>query len=136
MLVESIPQLEELGEVGRILVGLRNEGLFLDPVVAIKTGSAPVFDVHVPEGHTYIGNGFVNHNSQGLEYDVVVLPLVDSFRHQLQRNLLYTAVTRAKQRVLLVGTRSALAAAVANDQQDLRNTLLRERLQAGAKVHL
>lgn len=70
------------------------------------------------------------HKSQGLEYDVIVMPLVDSFKHQLQRNLLYTAVTRAKKRVFLVGSATALGAAVINDKEDQRNTLFRDRLLA------
>jgi exodeoxyribonuclease V alpha subunit len=69
------------------------------------------------------------HKAQGLEYDVIVMPLVDSFRHQLQRNLLYTAVTRAKKKVVLVGTTSALAAAVMNNKEDNRNTLFRDRVE-------
>jgi len=77
------------------------------------------------------------HKAQGLEYDFIVMPLVDGFRHQLQRNLLYTAVTRAKKRVFLVGSHSALASAVSNDREDLRNTLFRARLtnssQGGSK---
>lgn len=73
------------------------------------------------------------HKAQGMEYDIIVLPLMDSFRHQLQRNLLYTAVTRAKKRVFLVGTATALAKAVMNDQEDLRNTLFRDRLMIGVK---
>lgn len=68
------------------------------------------------------------HKAQGLEYDVIVMPLMDGFRHQLQRNLLYTAVTRARQKVILVGTHSALRLAVMNDQEDLRNTLFRDRI--------
>ena len=68
------------------------------------------------------------HKAQGLEYDYIVMPLMDGFRQQLQRNLLYTAVTRAKKKVILVGTLTALAAAVANDKEDLRNTLFGERL--------
>jgi len=68
------------------------------------------------------------HKAQGLEYDNIVMPIVDSFKHQLQRNLLYTAVTRARKKVILVGTSSALAKAVANDREDLRNTLFVDRL--------
>ena len=71
------------------------------------------------------------HKAQGLEYDHIIMPLVDSFRHQLQRNLLYTGVTRAKKRVFLIGTRSALSKAVLNDREDLRNTLFVDRLLAG-----
>lgn len=72
------------------------------------------------------------HKVQGLEYDVIVMPLVDSFRHQLQRNLLYTAVTRAKKKVILVGAHTALTAAVINNKEDLRNTLFQERLVGGS----
>lgn len=68
------------------------------------------------------------HKAQGLEYDVIVMPVVDGFRHQLQRNLLYTAVTRAKRKVILIGTHSALGVAVLNDTEDLRNTMFRDRL--------
>lgn len=71
------------------------------------------------------------HKAQGLEYDVIVMPLIDNFRHQLQRNLLYTAVTRGKTKVILVGTQSALATAVLNDREDQRNTLLKDRLISG-----
>lgn len=68
------------------------------------------------------------HKAQGLEYEYIVMPIVDGFRHQLQRNLLYTAVTRAKKKVILVGDLSALSTAVMNDKEDLRNTLLKDRI--------
>lgn len=68
------------------------------------------------------------HKSQGLEYDHIVMPLVSSFGHQLQRNLVYTAITRAKRGVLLVGEHSALAKATFNDKEDQRLTLFLERL--------
>jgi exodeoxyribonuclease V alpha subunit len=68
------------------------------------------------------------HKAQGLEYDHIVMPVVDSFKHQLQRNLLYTAVTRARKRVILIGTQTALTKAVQNDREDLRNTLFVDRL--------
>lgn len=68
------------------------------------------------------------HKAQGLEYDYIIMPLMDSFRRQLQRNLLYTAVTRAKKAVILVGTHTALEAAVFNDKEDQRCTFLQQRL--------
>jgi len=71
------------------------------------------------------------HKSQGSEYPVVVLPLLPSHHMMLQRNLLYTAVTRAKRRVILVGTKAALQTAVANDRTRRRYTLLAERLRGG-----
>ena len=68
------------------------------------------------------------HKSQGSEYPVIVLPLVAGHRIMLQRNLLYTAVTRAKEKVILLGSRAALRAAVENDRTKRRYTLLAERL--------
>ena len=68
------------------------------------------------------------HKSQGSEYPVVILPLVPGHRIMLQRNLLYTAITRAKKRVILVGSKAALHTAVANDRTRQRYTLLAERL--------
>jgi exodeoxyribonuclease V alpha subunit len=52
------------------------------------------------------------HRSQGSEYPAVVIPLTVGSRLMLQRNLLYTGVTRAKKLVVLVGSRRALAVAV------------------------
>lgn len=68
------------------------------------------------------------HKSQGQEYDIIVLPLLPSFGRQLQRNLLYTGITRAKQKVFLVGKVSALESAVQNNKAAGRNTLLAERV--------
>lgn len=68
------------------------------------------------------------HKSQGSEYAVVILPLVRAHHVMLQRNLLYTAVTRAKERVIIVGDRAALYTAVSNDRTRRRYTLLAERL--------
>lgn len=68
------------------------------------------------------------HKSQGSEYPVIVLPLVPGHRIMLQRNLLYTAVTRAKSLVILLGSKAALQTAVENDRTKRRYTLLAERL--------
>jgi exodeoxyribonuclease V alpha subunit len=66
-----------------------------------------------------------------LEYDRIVMPLVRGFYHQLQRNLLYTAITRAKQQVVLVGHHEALVTAVHNSKEDERATLFLHRLRGG-----
>ena len=68
------------------------------------------------------------HKSQGSEYPVVILPLTPGHRIMLQRNLLYTAVTRAKRQVVLLGSKAALNTAVENDRTRTRYTLLAERL--------
>ena len=71
------------------------------------------------------------HKSQGSEYPVIILPLTPGHYIMLQRNLLYTAVTRASKQVILLGTKAALNTAVENDRTRKRYTLLAERL-AGA----
>ncbi|HLS28191.1 MAG TPA: ATP-dependent RecD-like DNA helicase [Opitutales bacterium] len=67
------------------------------------------------------------HKSQGSEYPVVVIPLLKQHYMMLRRNLLYTAVTRGKQRVILVGDPAAYAMAVSNFTTKERHTFLRER---------
>jgi exodeoxyribonuclease V alpha subunit len=69
------------------------------------------------------------HKSQGSEYQAVVVPLLTQHYMLLQRNLLYTAVTRAQKLVVLVGTRRAIAIAVRNDRIAQRHSGLAERLE-------
>lgn len=71
------------------------------------------------------------HKSQGSEYKIVVAPFVSQHFMMLQRNLLYTCVTRAKQIMVLLGTKKAMAMALKNNKVELRNTLLVERLRKG-----
>jgi exodeoxyribonuclease V alpha subunit len=68
------------------------------------------------------------HKSQGSEYQAVVMPVLTQHYMLLQRNLLYTGITRGKKLVVIVGTRKAIGIAVNNDKQQRRYTLLRERL--------
>lgn len=69
------------------------------------------------------------HRSQGGEYPVVVLPMVPQHHIMLQRNLLYTAITRARQLVVIVGSRRALATAINNTDQAQRTSHLSQRLR-------
>jgi len=69
------------------------------------------------------------HRSQGSEFPVVVLPLTTQHYVMLQRNLLYTAVTRAKKLIVIVGTRKALKLAVDNNEVAARYTTLESRLR-------
>jgi exodeoxyribonuclease V alpha subunit len=69
------------------------------------------------------------HKSQGSEYRAVVAPVLTSHYVMLQRNLLYTAVTRAQELVVLVGTRRAIGIAVGNNMIMRRHTALNTRLQ-------
>lgn len=73
------------------------------------------------------------HKSQGSEYPVVVIPLHTSHYLLLHRSILYTAVTRGKKLVVIVGSRKALAMAIRNFRVEKRNTGLREKLVALAQ---
>ena len=74
------------------------------------------------------------HKSQGSEYSQIVLALMPGHYIMLQRNLLYTAVTRAREKVVLVGTKAALYTAVSNDRTKRRYSLLKERLQENGEL--
>lgn len=69
------------------------------------------------------------HKSQGSEYPAVVMPLTTQHYMMLQRNLLYTALTRAKKLMVLIGTKKAVAMAIKNDKIEKRFTNLKIRLQ-------
>jgi exodeoxyribonuclease V alpha subunit len=78
-----------------------------------------------------LGLGYVIsiHKSQGSQYPAVVIPIHQTHYLMLRRNLLYTAVTRAERVCVLVGTRSALAQAVRNEDERRRFSRLAERLR-------
>ncbi len=69
------------------------------------------------------------HKAQGSEYPIVVMPVTMNHFVMLQRNLIYTGITRAKKILVIVGTKKALAYAVKNVTVTERNTMLKERLQ-------
>ena len=69
------------------------------------------------------------HKSQGSEYPIVVIPVLMNHFVMLQRNLIYTGITRAKKILVLVGTKKALGYAVRNVTVSKRNTMLKDRLQ-------
>lgn len=68
------------------------------------------------------------HKSQGSEYPIVVMPILMNHYVMLQRNLIYTGITRAKKILVMVGTKKALSYAIRNVTVMKRNTLLKERL--------
>lgn len=93
------------------------------------------FDQHVVEYESSELDELVHayattiHKAQGSEYPIVVMPVLMNHYVMLQRNLIYTGITRAKKILVMVGTRKALACAVRNVTVTRRNTLLKERLQ-------
>ncbi|MBN2374524.1 ATP-dependent RecD-like DNA helicase [bacterium] len=68
------------------------------------------------------------HKSQGSEYQAIIMPVSMQHYPLLQRNLIYTALTRARRLIIMVGTKKALSIAIQNTKVEKRFTLLRERL--------
>ena len=111
------------GDIGRIVA--------MDPVqqtLTLTIDGAPVIYDFLEADELIHAFAISVHKSQGSEYPCVVLPVMTQHYMMLQRNLLYTAVTRAKKLVILVGTRKAIAIAVKNDKESERNTALDLRL--------
>lgn len=71
------------------------------------------------------------HKSQGSEYPIVVMPILMTHYVMLQRNMLYTGITRAKKLLVLIGTKQALRLAVRTVTAEDRNTRLKEHLEGG-----
>lgn len=116
------------GDIGRIAEINR-----IDQIVIVKFEKRPVeydFDELGQLVHAY---AISVHKSQGSEYPVVIIPIVTQHYVMLQRNLLYTAITRGKKLVVLVGTMKAVARAVRNDAIRRRHTHLRDRLIRSAR---
>ena len=119
------------GDIGRITA--------LDPVqqtLSVNIDGAPVVYDFLEVDELVHAYAISVHKSQGAEYPCVVMPVVTQHYMMLQRNLFYTAVTRAKKLVILVGTRRAIAIAVKNDKVTQRHTALDYRLQRKANQNI
>jgi exodeoxyribonuclease V alpha subunit len=73
------------------------------------------------------------HKAQGSEFDVVVIPIVKGYNKMLYQKLIYTAVTRAKKKLFLIGDFNALKYASSNDKGDMRRTTIKDYLIDGIK---
>jgi len=111
------------GDIGRITN--------IDPVDQVVTisfdGRATAYD-YTDLDEIVLAYAVSVHKSQGSEYPAVVIPILTQHYILLQRNLVYTAVTRARDLVVMVGTMKALAIGVNNDKTQKRYTGLRHRL--------
>ena len=117
------------GDIGRI-TAVSTEGR---EIVVLIDGREVVYDFSELDEimHAYAVSV---HKSQGSEYPAVIFPVLTQHFILLQRNLIYTAVTRARHLAVIVGTRKALAIGVKNMHTDQRYTRLGERLrQIGAR---
>ncbi|HEY8019562.1 MAG TPA: ATP-dependent RecD-like DNA helicase [Thermoanaerobaculia bacterium] len=113
------------GDLGRV-TGVDSEGERLEVAV---DGRRILYDfVNLDE--LVLAYACTIHKSQGSEYPCVVVPVHTQHHVMLQRNLLYTAITRARRLAVLVGERRAVAVAVGNGRTGTRFTGLAERLAA------
>ncbi|WP_456687950.1 SF1B family DNA helicase RecD2 [Aeribacillus sp. SP014] len=76
------------------------------------------------------------HKAQGSEFPIVILPVVKGYFRMLRRNLIYTAVTRSKQFLIMCGEWEALKMGVYNNQESMRQTTLKERLKTSELAEL
>jgi len=112
------------GDIGRVkLIDRENQEIIVSFEGRDVLYDFPELDELVP------AYAITVHKSQGSEYPVVVIPLFTQHYPLLQRNLLYTALTRGKKMTVVVGNKRALAIAVKNHTPVNRCTRLRERLQ-------
>lgn len=115
------------GETGTVLdVITDNEGSVSG--LAVKFNGEPVGYALDELGELELAYAVTVHKAQGTETEVVIMPVTASHYVMLARNLLYTGMTRAKEKLVLVGTKKALRIAVSNDRVTRRNTRLAERL--------
>ena len=111
------------GDIGSVTAVHADRGT----IEAVFDGEKHVFD-RGELGDLALAYAISIHKSQGSEYPVVIIPLLKAHFMMLQRNLLYTAITRGRKKVILVGEPAAYAMAVRNSESKRRCTHLREKL--------
>jgi exodeoxyribonuclease V alpha subunit len=116
------------GDVGRV-IGIRPEEQSLVAAFPTGTGTIEVEYGGSELEELVLAYATSVHKAQGSEYPCIVMPLLTRHFILLQRNLLYTAITRARQLCVLVGSPRALALAVSTDHRERRNSQLARRLK-------
>ena len=111
------------GDIGRI-VGIRPD----DHEVTIAFDGRNVHYDFSELEEIVLAYAISVHKSQGSEYPAIVIPILTQHYILLQRNLIYTAVSRGRELVVMIGTKKALAMGVNNDKTQKRYTYLRYRL--------
>jgi exodeoxyribonuclease V alpha subunit len=111
------------GDIG-FVVGIDEDG---ETLRVDYDGRLVVYEV-ADRGELQLAYAITVHKSQGSEFPCVIIPLHPSHYALLQRNLLYTALTRGRKLVVVVGSRRAVALAIANNQIQARHSGLRQRL--------
>ena len=116
----------DVGFISHIYVGEDN-----DSVVTITFSGDRVVE-YAPEDLDIIEPAYAVtvHKSQGSQYETVIIPLPGEFSIMMKRNLIYTAITRARKKVILVGQKKMLFMAIHRNDTSKRNTMLGARVNA------
>ena len=112
------------GDIGRV-TGIDEE----EQELTVDIDGRPIIYDFSGLDELVLAYGVSIHKSQGSEYPAIVIPVLIQHYIMLQRNLLYTGVTRGKKLVVLVGTKKALGIAVRNNKTIFRHTYLADRLR-------
>ena len=121
------------GDIGYIRKMLRNDKG--DMRVTIEFSDSRIVEYEMEDmTHIELAYATTIHKAMGSEYDYVVMPIIRSHAHMLSRNIFYTAVTRAKKEVYLVGQKAALMVAIHKKVDGKRHTMLAERTGKYLKV--
>ena len=86
---------------------------------------------YTPKDFAKIKHGFIIsiHKSQGSEFEMVIMPMAHSYKRMLYKKLVYTGVTRAKKKLIIIGEPDAFASSVQNDHEYVRNSKLIEKIK-------
>ena len=113
LLVEVIPASEDFNSQSRLIVDF--DGVFAEYTSENLSNITHAYCISV-------------HKSQGSEYPIVILPIVNEATFMLQRRLIYTAVSRAKKSLVLLGNKDLFVKAVLKEEKQLRHTTLKQRM--------
>lgn len=126
------------------LVNMPEENVFngdIGVIKYIKLGKSKKEEIYVdfdgnlvkytPKDFSKIKHGFIIsiHKSQGSEFEMVIMPVAHSYRRMLYKKLIYTGVTRAKKKLILIGEPDAFASSVYNNHEYVRNSKLLEKIK-------
>ena len=112
----------DIGEVIRVESGKKGKSVIIDFDNNIVRYGLSNFD------NFRLGYTVSVHKAQGSEFDVVIIPILNSYGLMLYKKLIYTGITRAKKRLILLGDADALKRGILRDRDDDRNTSLKDFL--------
>lgn len=116
------------GEIGKVTAIFEDDEGDMCVEVKFDEEKVIVYDDLVVEELTH-AFCLTIHKSQGSEYPIVIMPIHPSQENMLNKNLVYTGLTRAKKRVVLIGNKDSLDKSVKRDDQTVRNSLIKEKIR-------